>query len=144
MALSPFSCFCGIALCVCLLKTLRGKRTAIIFLQVFVNMNSYHFWLSSFTPVESNYYLGYQIIIWGHFFNPVELCYHLPSLYYKNRKYITFLYVIGSKIYTLFYFLLIFIRVQLIFKLRYWRRLLKAPWSARRSNQSILKEINPE
>ena len=25
-----------------------------------------------------------------------------------------------------------------------WRRLLGAPWTARRSNQSILKEINPE
>ena len=25
-----------------------------------------------------------------------------------------------------------------------WRRLLKAPWTARRSNQSILREINPE
>ena len=25
-----------------------------------------------------------------------------------------------------------------------WRRLLKVPWTARRSNQSILKEINPE
>ena len=25
-----------------------------------------------------------------------------------------------------------------------WRRLLRAPWAARRSNQSILKEINPE
>ena len=24
-----------------------------------------------------------------------------------------------------------------------WRRLLRAPWTARRSNQSILKEINP-
>ena len=30
------------------------------------------------------------------------------------------------------------------FKLRYWRRLLKVPWTARRSNQSTLKEINPE
>ena len=30
------------------------------------------------------------------------------------------------------------------FKLWYWRRLLRAPWIARRSNQSILKEINPE
>ena len=28
--------------------------------------------------------------------------------------------------------------------LGYWRRLLKVPWTARRSNQSILKEINPE
>ena len=27
---------------------------------------------------------------------------------------------------------------------RYWRRLLRIPWTARRSNQSILKEINPE
>ena len=25
-----------------------------------------------------------------------------------------------------------------------WRRLLKVPWAARRSNQSILREINPE
>ena len=25
-----------------------------------------------------------------------------------------------------------------------WRRLLRDPWNARRSNQSILKEINPE
>jgi len=30
------------------------------------------------------------------------------------------------------------------FKLWCWRRLLKAPWTARRSNQSILREINPE
>ena len=29
-------------------------------------------------------------------------------------------------------------------KLQYWKRLLKVPWTARRSNQSILKEINPE
>ena len=28
------------------------------------------------------------------------------------------------------------------FELWYWRRLLKVPWTARRSNQSILKEIN--
>ena len=28
-------------------------------------------------------------------------------------------------------------------ELRYWRRLLRVPWTARRSNQSILKEINP-
>ena len=30
------------------------------------------------------------------------------------------------------------------FKLWCWRRLFRAPWTARRSNQSILKEINPE
>ena len=29
------------------------------------------------------------------------------------------------------------------FKLWYWRRLLKVPWTAMRSNQSILKEISP-
>ena len=29
-------------------------------------------------------------------------------------------------------------------KLWCWRRLLRVPWTARRSNQSILKEINPE
>ena len=30
------------------------------------------------------------------------------------------------------------------FELWCWRRLLRVPWAARRSNQSILKEINPE
>ena len=29
-------------------------------------------------------------------------------------------------------------------ELWYWRRLLRVPWTARRSKQSILKEINPE
>ena len=29
------------------------------------------------------------------------------------------------------------------FELWYWRRLLRAPWTARRSNQFILKEISP-
>ena len=35
-------------------------------------------------------------------------------------------------------------RVQPHFKLWWWRRLLRVPWTARRSNQSILKEISPE
>ena len=30
------------------------------------------------------------------------------------------------------------------FKMWCWRRLLRVPWSARRSNHSILNEINPE
>ena len=33
---------------------------------------------------------------------------------------------------------------NLCFGLWCWRRLLRVPWTARRSNQSILKEINPE
>ena len=31
-----------------------------------------------------------------------------------------------------------------VFELWYWRRLLRVPWTAERSNQSILKEINLE
>ena len=31
-----------------------------------------------------------------------------------------------------------------VFTLWFWRRLMRVPWTARRSNQSILKEINPE
>ena len=30
-----------------------------------------------------------------------------------------------------------------VFELWHWRRLLRVPWTARRSNQSILKEISP-
>ena len=35
-------------------------------------------------------------------------------------------------------------RIIYAFELWCWRRLLRVPWTARRSNQSILKEINPE
>ena len=31
-----------------------------------------------------------------------------------------------------------------VFEMWCWRKLLRVPWTARRSNQSILKEINPE
>ena len=31
-----------------------------------------------------------------------------------------------------------------VFELWCWRRFLRVPWTAKRSNQSILKEINPE
>ena len=35
-------------------------------------------------------------------------------------------------------------RIINTFELWCWRRLLRIPWTARRSNQSILKEISPE
>ena len=31
-----------------------------------------------------------------------------------------------------------------VFKLWHWRRLLRVPWTAKISNESFLKEINPE
>ena len=31
-----------------------------------------------------------------------------------------------------------------VFELQCWRRLLRVPWTARRSNQSVLKEISPD
>ena len=40
--------------------------------------------------------------------------------------------------------LILWVRVRFdAFELWSWRRLLRVPWTARRSNQSILKEINP-
>ena len=36
------------------------------------------------------------------------------------------------------------IYLEYAFELWCWRRLLRVPWTARRSNQSILKEISPE
>ena len=35
-------------------------------------------------------------------------------------------------------------RIIYAFELWWWRRLLRVPWTARRSNQSILKEISPD
>ena len=47
-----------------------------------------------------------------------------------------------------FYFLIVIKKAEHqktdAFELWCWRRLLRVPWTARRSNQSILKEINPE
>ena len=36
------------------------------------------------------------------------------------------------------------VRLPIAFKLWSWRRLLRVPWTAKRSNQSILNGINPE
>ena len=36
------------------------------------------------------------------------------------------------------------LRIIDVFELWCWRRLLRVPWTARRSNQSILKEMSPE
>ena len=38
----------------------------------------------------------------------------------------------------------LFFSVSDVFELWCWRRLLRVPWTARRSNQSILKKISPE
>ena len=35
-------------------------------------------------------------------------------------------------------------RIDSVFELWFWQRLLRVSWTARRANQSILKEINPE
>ena len=35
-------------------------------------------------------------------------------------------------------------RIIDVFKLQCWKRLLRVPWTGRRSNQSILRDINPE
>ena len=34
--------------------------------------------------------------------------------------------------------------VLITYKFNYWRRLLRDPWTAKRSNQSVPKEIDPE
>ena len=41
-------------------------------------------------------------------------------------------------------FIYLFIFRIYAFKLWYWRRLLRVPWTSRRSNQSILKDISPD
>ena len=35
-------------------------------------------------------------------------------------------------------------RIDSVFELWFWQRLLRVSWTARRANQSILKEVNPE
>ena len=56
-----------------------------------------------------------------------------------------FFYKEGSRFRDLGSFHLVALRFQqMLPNSLYWRRLLRVPWSARWSNQSILKEINPE
>ena len=50
----------------------------------------------------------------------------------------------GGYMYMYCRFILMCSRIIDVFKLWCWRRLLGVPWIARRSNQSTLKEINPE
>ena len=55
--------------------------------------------------------------------SPHVLIGHIPNLHYSN---------------------LLFLQTIDAFELWCWRKLVRVPWTARRSNQSILKEINPE
>ena len=48
------------------------------------------------------------------------------------------------KFYFIFKIYIIVLVLPNAFELWYWRRLLRVPWTARRSNQSILKEINSD
>ena len=48
------------------------------------------------------------------------------------------------KFYFIFKLYIIVLVLPNAFELWYWRRLLRVPWTARRSNQSILKEINSD
>ena len=64
-------------------------------------------------------------LIWG-----IYIAFQIKAIPLKNIPNLSF-WAKGNK------------RNQHLFKL-YWRRLLRVPWTARRSNQSVLKEINPE
>ena len=55
----------------------------------------------------------------------------------------TYLTCMQSTSYEMPELMMLFKRID-AFELGCWRRLLRAPWTARRSNQSILKKINPE
>ena len=84
---------------------------------------------------------------------PWKECYHQPRQHTKNQRYdfaskgplvkaVFFLAVMyGCESWTIKK-----AECQTIyaFELWCWRRLLRVPWTARRSNQSILKEISPE
>ena len=77
-----------------------------------------------------------------HMFNPIKL----------NSKYMLFLYIIIKAMvfpvvmYECENWTIRKIEHQRMdaFELWCWRRLLRVPWTARRSNQSILMEISPE
>ena len=67
----------------------------------------------------------------------------MESKHYERLR----LYFISIKKYLFLYFISIkkaeHRRID-AFELWCWRRLLRVPWTAKRSNQSILKEISPE
>ena len=91
--------------------------------------------------------------------DPIWDCYHTGGLTSRTWKwgflsYCTFLWVLDTQVPILPYRALRLDTVYLVrlltglikigaFELWCWRRLLRVPWTARRSNQSILKEISP-
>ena len=75
---------------------------------------------------------------WGHKDNAKMDC--CNSLYLNYRHNVTFNFD-----YTLSWFMTLLLHIRRIdaFELWCWRRLLRVLWTARRSNQPILKEISP-
>ena len=66
----------------------------------------------------------------------------------KNWCFFFFFNLLKVNFFLKFYFIFKLYIIVLVlpnaFELWYWRRLLRVPWTARRSNQSILKEINSD
>ena len=95
---------------------------------------------------------------------PFKLFYRINiSLLYPHNAWYTFPYSSYNTFLSLNFFMTIYLHLILVmyecdswtvkkverqridaFELWCWRRLLRVPWTARRSNQSILKEISPE
>ena len=62
----------------------------------------------------------------------------LTKLYQPNCA------TVSTYVFSIFYYYLLKYLLTDIVISKCWRRLLRLPWTPRRSNQSILKETNPE
>jgi len=85
------------------------------------------------------------LFIWSRF---IFCCVWLYILYSDIKFFFLLfwlsLHIPGGLSYYFYIFLYKYFIYFYINELWCWRRLLRVPWTARRSNQSILKEINPE
>ena len=80
----------------------------------------------------------------------MDLTFQVPMQYCSLQHWTLFLSPVTSTTECCFcfgtipsFFLMLFLLWSDAFELWCWRRLLRVPWTARRSNQSILKEISP-
>ena len=102
------------------------------------------FWLTSLCIIGSSFIH----LIWTDsnvfFLKPIQYC-KVKKLKKKSRD-ISFLTKVGLVIYGCESWTIKKADHQRtdVFELWCWRRLLRVPWTAKRSNQSILKEVNPE
>ena len=106
--------------------------------------------LTTVCDLWEDHNLDYMGLCWqsnvSAFQHPVQICHHFPSKKQSSSDFMTAVTIcsdLGAQEEEIFLLGHCYCQKFDAFELWCWRKLLRVPWTARRSNQSILKEISP-